>query len=686
MQKKASFQQQIDSSQIGLDRFLVCGLGSLGQHCVSVLKAFGVKVIGIEQEQPQYWDIPNLPNLLDELLISDCRQTGVLEKAQIQHCRAVLLVTSNEQVNAQTALAVRKLNPHTRLVVRSAKGNLNQLLSKHLGNFVAFEPTQLPAAAFALAALGTETLGFFNLEGEWLRVVKHHIEWNDFWCNRRLLHELNDHNRRILCHSCNGSQLLESFHQWEPEAGIQAGDTLVYIETADQFLVNQTKKLATDSQAARQQVWQKLRRYFTRKNLKQQLIKFWQQSFRRQVRQVAIICGLMVVVLLLTGTVLFNFYYPNTTLLSSFYATAILLLGGYADLFGEFQLTAPIPWWLQLFSLGLTLAGTAFVGVLYALLTEALLAYKFQLSLRRPPVPQQDHVVVIGLGRVGQRVSALLLAFQQSLVGITLNPDFDRTTLPQMPLIFDALNEGVLRKANLATAKSVFVGTDDEMLNLEIALMARAINPNSHLVIRTFGQGLSDNLAGLLPNAQIICAYEVAAEAFAGAAFGENIISLFRLDNQTILVTEYQVEAKDTLNGLLLAEIAYGYGVVIIMHQRGEEMPTFMPSDDLRLAVGDRMVVLATIDGLRRIEQGKIAITPKQWRVKVDKALTQVAIFEGANAIARVSGCSLGTARRLMNNLPNTLRLPLYKQQAQRLVRKLSKAQVVAQMIRIGKG
>ncbi|NER21821.1 MAG: potassium transporter TrkA [Symploca sp. SIO1C2] len=674
------------NDQEQLDRFLVCGLGSLGQHCVTVLKEFGVKVIGIEQEKPQYWEIPNFPNLLDELIISDCRQIGVLEKAQIQHCRAVLLVTSNEQVNAQTALAVRKLNPHIRLVVRSAKGNLNQLLSKHLGNFVAFEPTQLPAAAFALAALGTETLGFFNLEGEWLRVVKHHVEWSDRWSNQRLLHQLNNRNRRILCHTCNGSQLFQSFHQWEPEAIIQAEETLVYIETADQFLLNQSKKLASDAQVTRKQIWQGLRRCLTRKNLKQQLIKFWQQSFRQQVRQVAIVCGLMVLILLLTGTVLFNWYYPETTLLSSFYATAILLLGGYADLFGEFKLTAPIPWWLQLFSLGLTLAGTAFVGVLYALLTETLLAYKFQLSLRRPPVPQQGHVVIIGLGRVGQRVAALLLAFQQSLVGITLNPDFDRTALPQMPLIFDALNEGALTKANLSTAKSVFVGTDDEMLNLEIALMTRTNNPNSHIVIRTFGQGLSDNLAELLPNAQIICAYEVAAEAFAGAAFGENIISLFRLDNQTVLVTEYQVEADDTLNNLLLAEISYGYGVVIIMHQRGQEMPKFMPSDDLRLTVGDRMVVLATIDGLRRIEQGKIAITPKRWRVKVEQALTQVAIFEGANAIALVSGCSLGTARRLMNNLPKTLSLPLYKQQAQRLVRKLSKAQVIAQMVPIGKG
>lgn len=125
-------------------------------------------------------------------------------------------------------------------------------------------------------------------------------------------------------------------------------------------------------------------------------------------------------------------------------------------------------------------------------------------------------------------------------------------------------------------------------------LMARHANPDANLVIRMFGQDLSDNLAGALPNAQVLCAYGVAAEAFAGAAFGEKIIHLFRLNKKTILVTEYQIEAGDTLNGLLLPEAAYGYGVVPILYQKEREVARLMPSEDIRLAVGDRMVVLAT--------------------------------------------------------------------------------------------
>jgi hypothetical protein len=46
--------------------------------------------------------------------------------------------------------------------VRSAQVNLNRLLASQLGNLAAFEATQLPAPAFAMAALGTDTVGWFQ--------------------------------------------------------------------------------------------------------------------------------------------------------------------------------------------------------------------------------------------------------------------------------------------------------------------------------------------------------------------------------------------------------------------------------------------------------------------------------------------------------------------------------------------
>jgi hypothetical protein len=73
-------------------------------------------------------------------------------------------------------------------------------------------------------------------------------------------------------------------------------------------------------------------------------------------------------------------------------------------------------------------------------------------------------------------------------------------------------------------------------------------------------------------------------------------------------------------------------------------------------------------------------LATRHWQVHIEKALTQDAIFEGANEIVRVSGCSISIARQLMANLPVNLPFLLYKHQAQRLVRHLNKIQVIAHL------
>ncbi|MGA1603728.1 MAG: potassium channel family protein, partial [Prochlorothrix sp.] len=398
-----------------------------------------------------------------------------------------------------------------------------------------------------------------------------------------------------------------------------------------------------------------------------------------QLLQVFILCGLTVFALLLWGTLLFWVFYPDIDFITSFYTTMVLLLGGYGDLFGAIEEVQTIPWGLRLFSLGLTLAGTAFVGVMYALLTERLLTLRFQFFKRRVPIPKRDHVIIVGLGRIGHHVGLLLQKFQQSAVIVTRNADPNLRS--QLPIVEGELSQ-VMEEVNLSTAKSVVALTEAEMDNLEVALMSRAANPNIDLIIRTYHRRFRDTVARLFPYTQVLCASELSAEAFAAAAFGENVVSLFRLHFQTILVTDYRIEAEDTLNGLLLAEVAYGYGVVPIFYQRPQEArPLAMPSDDVRLQVGDRLVVLATIQALKQIEQGVMA--PRNWQVRVEQARTADAAAAGAQVIARVTGCIPVIAQTLMDHLPGLVPVPLYQHQAMRLVRKLQQSQVRARAVEV---
>ncbi|MGG6267246.1 NAD-binding protein [Leptolyngbya sp. AN03gr2] len=642
---------------------LVCGLGSLGQQCVRYLKEFGVSVIAIEETIDKTWEIAELPTLLDDMIIGDCRQQDVLQKAKIAQCRAILLVTSSETINVQAAFAARSLNPTVRLIIRSDQQNLNQLLEQQLGNFVAFEATQLPAPAFALAALRQETVGLFRLGHQLVRIIQEQISPDHAWCDRRKLYELNNSTRTVLSYN------RAAFCDWDRDQTIRAGDTIVYAE------VDEIPQQRLRKKSQQKLDFSTLLGLFQKRNIQHELQQAWQNS--SQTQKVGIVASVTLSLLISLGTLLFWWNYPNLTLQDAFFTTAILLLGGYGDLFGQVKLELPIPWGLRIFSLVLAIAGTAFVGVLYALLTERLLTAKFQLLKRRPTVPNEDHIVIVGLGRVGQRIATLLQEMKQPIVGIH-STALEPTILPEMPLLTGKLTN-VLTKANLQTARSIIVCTDDEVANLEIALTAREQNPNLNLVIRIFDPRFSSSIRQLLPYARVLGAYRLSAAAFAASAFGESILHLFRLNQQTVLVTAYQITATDTLQGHLLSEVSSGYGIVPILYQSVQEPEQWMPPGDLRLRNGDRLVVIATMVGLRHVEQGRMAA--KTWRVRVMKALTQEAQFDGTMAIARITGCEIETATQVMKTLPATLPILLYPHQAQRLVLQLRRVQVSAELV-----
>lgn len=663
-----------------LDTFLVCGLGGLGQNCVIALKKFGVKVVAIEKNKSDHWEVDGLIDLIDLLIIGDCSDKTILQQAQINDCRAALIVTTSEKVNIQTAIAIRQLNSQTRLVVRSQKENLNDLLSKQLGNFIAYEPTHLPANAFALSALGSQIIGLLDIEGEKLRISQISLDHDHPWCYNHKISELSTRNRRIVSHRSHNDTYTEhsstpfSFYQWESSTKISPKDTIIYVETEDSFRRELQQKHSTEGVTRNQ----------TKLNLKQiktkvieYITNFWKLNLQQQIKRVAFFSGLIVIFLILVGTALFKYYYPGTSFFSAFSVTAILLLGGYADLFGSFEPLKESSEWLQLFSLTLTLAGTAFVGVLYAVLTEALLSSKFQLARKHPPIPKENHIVIVGFGRVGQRIAKVLKEFKESVLAITLNLQVDVANL-EFPLITGEAQKS-LELAHLDKAKSVVIVTDDDILNLELALMIKAININTNLVIRTNGDSLTENLSQLLPTASVIGAYEVAAEAFAGAAFGENILNLCRVKDQTILVTEYHIEAGDNLNQLILAQIAYGYGAVPIYYQSPQTLESiYLPSDDLLLDIGDRLIVLATIEALKNIE--KRELKPPEYILEIKSVQSETAAFEGANVISRISGCSLDIARKSVKNLPQILPVRLYQHQGMRLLKTLSKNRVDAEL------
>ncbi len=671
------FTPSTDLNDIGC--FLVCGLGSLGQYCILSLKRFALgdvtlQIIGIDKQPPQDWEVPGLPNLLSgPLIVGDCRDDAVLLQAGVQRCRAILLVTSNESVNVEAAIVARRLNPQIRIVMRSSRQHLNQLLKQQLRDFIAFEPTELPASSFALAGLREGILGFFNIADYRFQVVEQTVPPKDYRFDSQPAVTLHKRTYRLLSYSPAGSpHPARSFYQWGNATRVAAGDRIAYVELVGQNTA--TSELAPRRlQLAGSQVQTILRRGW-RANL--QAFTEWLQAQRS--RQLIAIGVTIALLLWSLGSVLLK-QALNTSWQQAISITFILLLGGYGDVFGGID-PPQVPGWVQVFCGAISLISIASVLGVLGLITEQFLSSRFDFLRRRLAIPKQKHVVIVGFGRVGQRVAAILREFKQPVVAITEHLENLQYAPPIPLLVGDPIAQ--LARVNLALAKSVVVVTDDEMLNLEVALMAQnqaqQADRSIGLVIRTYDQRFRNNVLNLLPNSKAFAANELAADVFAGAAFGENILGLFHLNQQSILVTEYLITANDTLVSKSLFQVAYGYGVVPVFHQRSNQTlaadaeQSLFPPDERQLHEGDRLVVLASMNGLRRIEHGDLA-PPQRWQLTAQKPLNQSFIHYSGNDLARISGCSLNTARSFMENLPGSIDLLMYDYQASKLQEELGR-------------
>ncbi|MEL6493419.1 MAG: NAD-binding protein, partial [Cyanobacteria bacterium J06621_3] len=661
------------------DRFIVCGLGSLGQQSVINLKKFDydpfeVSITAIDQQSVETWEIDDLPSQLAvPPILGDCRREDVLEAAGIARSRAILIVTSDESTNVECAIAARRLNPDIQIILRSSRHSLNALLERQLGKFVALDATELPAMTFALAGLGDDTISVFTIGRHRFRVVERFVRAGDPRFDQKPVQQLHRSRFRLLDFNPveNPQQPLgwattasSVFHRWQPHVRVGAGDRIAYLEIVDESASSE------ESKDPRRTIGQWMEEWQTgdwRRRLRN-----WRQSSEQSLERVVAIALLTALFLWMLGSLLLKFNVAGIGWVKAISLGAILLLGGYGDVFGGFG--APVtPAWVQAICLMITLASILVVLGVLGLVADQLLSSRFDFLQKRPRLPRSNHVVVIGLGRIGRKVTSLLQELNQPMVAIDSQLNHPEL-FTQVPLLIGNVLEE-LSAANLATAKSLIAVTNDQMLNLEVALLAAEQNLGGQRVfspvVRTRSQTFSDNLAALMPQARSFCPYALSAEAFAGAAFGESILGLFRLSEQTILITEYTIEAGDTLAGKQIAQIAYGYGVVPVLREtrdrEGNPCTVLLPTDEQRLVPGDRLFVLSSINGLRRIEREEMT-PPRRWRLSADTVPGPNVAVDVAQILSRVASCSDTQAQNFVRQLPGSMDVELYDYQAARLV------------------
>lgn len=666
-----------------VDSFLICGLGSLGQHCASLLKRFTrneteISIAGVDLGRPEVWEAESGESLLDGgLVLGDCRREEVLEKAGIRGCRTALFVTSTESTNVAAALVARRLNPRVRIVLRSSRERLNELLGSHLENWVALDPTDLPAPAFALAALRDGTLGVFSAGGHSLRVVERVLEEDDPLLGVPVA-KLHRDALRVISLKRAGIEPLPhrfspttAFFQWEPGAVLQSGDTVALIETAEGEEPEIESRGFIDWEHVRSRL-----HGLKRDGIVATLGRFqrWVEGGRN--RMLAGLGCLLALLLWLAATLLLKSTVPGMTWLKATASGVILMLGGFGDVFGGLQ-DDPVPWWVLAACLLITLTSILFILGAFGLIAEGILSARLDVVARSGRLPRSGHFVIVGFGRVGRRVAEFFTrVLKAPVLCLTTDPD-SIVRLPRAGFLSGDLIRQ-LERAHLSRARGLVAVTDDEVLNLEAALVARSLGKHGAvplgLSIRVFDPEFGKCLDDLLPGVRAESAYALSAEAFVSAAFGENILSLFKLNGQTVLVAEFRVVEGDTLAGTSLGDIAYGFGAIPVHHftsSPGGAAGKLLPSDETRVEPGDVLILLASLNALRRIEANE-RMEKQTWELGGESSLAPGSVQGAASILRNLAGVSLPEAKAFVQGLPGTLTLKLHEYTAFRLLRSLS--------------
>lgn len=216
------------------------------------------------------------------------------------------------------------------------------------------------------------------------------------------------------------------------------------------------------------------------------------------------------------------------------------------------------------------------------------------------------HIIVCGLGHVGFRVAKQLVDFGQEVVGIEKDPRspfLDRIYRMGVPVILGEANDPeILEQAGVKRAQAVVVATNNDLLNLDIAMHVRELNPNARLVLRLFDAELAERVGRALGIRMVLSASAIAAPAFATAALHEGVTHSFFLEGELLNLSEVVVLPGGGLEGRSVKEVEEMLDLSVVFHQRGGKRDMH-PAAELRLEAGDKVVVFASLEQLKQIER-----------------------------------------------------------------------------------
>lgn len=213
----------------------------------------------------------------------------------------------------------------------------------------------------------------------------------------------------------------------------------------------------------------------------------------------------------------------------------------------------------------------------------------------------RDHVIVVGLGRVGYRVVLQLLdaGYEVVVIDNAWAGEFVPTALQlSVPVVHgDGRDPHTLRQAGLSRARGLITAINDDLKNIEIALTARRLRTGLPTVLRIYSRALDVNLERSFGRNSAFSSSALAAPTFAAAAVSRELVHVLALPEGLLGLSELTITPECDLNSTAHA-VEERYNVRIVRHRDAQGNPRHERDQLRRLEAGDHVLLLGALDSL----------------------------------------------------------------------------------------
>jgi Trk K+ transport system NAD-binding subunit len=260
-----------------------------------------------------------------------------------------------------------------------------------------------------------------------------------------------------------------------------------------------------------------------------------------------------------------------------------------------------------------TVVGISIIPLVTATVVDAVVSSRLATALGNPR-PIAGHVVVVGLGNVGARVIAQLHDLGVPVIGVESDEHARGVPLARrigVPIVFgDASREDILRAAYLGTSRALVAVTRNDVTNLEAALHGRAMKPDLRVVLRLFDSDFAERVERNFGMTISRSVSYLAAPAFVAAMLDRQVLGTIPIDRQVLLIAEVPIQAGSPLDGATCYTVnADRQTRLIAIHRHATDILELPAPPNHRLTTGDRLIVLATGEGLSRVLTHSVATT-----------------------------------------------------------------------------